>query len=668
MDPITRMVAAGAAGAAGSSGATYVDDVFSTYLYEGTGSAQSINNGIDLSGEGGLVWIKSREMQRNAGLYDTERGVGKSIVPSGNTGQTGADSTSLNAFNSNGFSVGTDTYSTVNESTKPFTSWTFRKAPGFFDIVTYSGTGSPQNISHSLGSTPGMIIVKCTSPGSIDWTVFHRENGHPAFSNGGSAYASFLNTNAAADPSAAYWDNTVPTSTVFTVGVGDKTNGAGKTYVAYLFAHDDARFGTNEDESIIKCGSFTGTGTDSNPEIDLGFEPQWLMIKNADSQSNWVMIDTMRGWHGMYTPGDAVSLAANLTNAEPVTSGRAYVLPQGFTMSGEINVQWNALNDRYIYMAIRRPNKPPTDATEVFDVGLRSGSSSDAKTNSSILTDMTFVLRKDSNGEYNGISSRLTGQYTLMLNNTSSHTTGWMSDTSYPWGYMTGAMINNGNGAGNTGNLIDFSFKRAPGFFDVVAYRGTKQNRTVDHNLGAVPELMIVKARDLSDGWAVYNKVSGATKFNMLRQYGDYTNEYRWNNTEPTSTVFTIGTDDNVNKNNYNYVAYLFASLDGISKVGSYSGNSGNNIDVDCGFAAGARFVLIKRIDGELNTDGDWYVWNSASGISSAAEPYMKLNTPDYEFTGDDYIDPLSTGFTVTSSAPTALNTTGGTYMFLAIA
>jgi len=111
------------------------------------------------------------------------------------------------------------------------------------------------------------------------------------------------------------------------------------------------------------------------------------------------------------------------------------------------------------------------------------------------------------------------------------------------------------------------------------------------------------------------------------------------------------------------FIAYLFASVDGISKVGSYTG-TGNDLNVDCGFSAGARFILIKRTD----SSGDWYVWDSLRGIVAGNDPYLLLNTTAAQVTNTDYIDPLASGFTVTSSAPAALNASGGTYIFYAIA
>ena len=129
---------------------TYIDDVFSTFLYDGTGSAQTINNGIDLDGEGGMVWTKSRSHSRNHSLHDSARGVTCLLRPNGTNAEY-CDATQMASFNSNGFTVGTDGSSNTNGD--DYCSWTFRKAPGFFDIQTYTGNGTGGlNISHDLGS------------------------------------------------------------------------------------------------------------------------------------------------------------------------------------------------------------------------------------------------------------------------------------------------------------------------------------------------------------------------------------------------------------------------------------------------------------------------------------------------------------------------------------
>ena len=132
---------------------------------------------------------------------------------------------------------------------------------------------------------------------------------------------------------------------------------------------------------------------------------------------------------------------------------------------------------------------------------------------------------------------------------------------------------------------------------------------------------------------------------------------------QPNATTLFLSDYASMNQSSQDYIVYLFASLDGVSKVGSYTG-TGSNINVDCGFTAGARFVLIKRTD----SSGDWYVWDTSRGIVIGNDPYLLLNSNAAEVTNTDYIDPLNAGFTVTSSAPAALNANGGTYLFLAIA
>ena len=153
--------------------ATYVDDVFSTFLFSGTGSNQTINNGVDLSGEGGLVWGKCRNNVNWHYWFDTERGAGN-VMYSNSTNAQGSTGTSyLYAFNNNGFSMGPG----ISVSGQNHVGWSFRKAPGFFDVVTYTGNGTAgRTVSHNLGSVPGMIIVKSTT--SVEnWFVYHRSNG-----------------------------------------------------------------------------------------------------------------------------------------------------------------------------------------------------------------------------------------------------------------------------------------------------------------------------------------------------------------------------------------------------------------------------------------------------------------------------------------------------------
>ena len=251
----------------GASEKTYVDDVFSTYLWKGTGSAKTITNDIDLAGEGGLVWIKNRESTYGHGLFDTVRGVTKQIQSNATSAES-TEASTLTHFLSNGFTVNSDVL--VNQSTKDISSWTFRKAKGFFDVVTFtqaSGTPTNQRVSHSLGSAPGMILMKCTSS-TRDWFCYHRGLGKDKYFK--------LNDSGAAATASNGWGTAEPDASEFGFNADEFGTSTGDTFVAYLFAHDDQKFGEGGNQSIIKCGSFNKPNGGTDVDVDLGWEPQFI--------------------------------------------------------------------------------------------------------------------------------------------------------------------------------------------------------------------------------------------------------------------------------------------------------------------------------------------------------------------------------------------------------
>jgi hypothetical protein len=624
-----------AAGNAGES--LYVDDVFSTYLYDGTGAAHTITNGIDLSGEGGLTWIKTRSTGTSAwhSLADTERGAGN-ILRSDLTNAQNFDTAEFTSFNSNGFTVGNDAQ--TNGSGRTYASWTFRKAEKFFDVQTWTGDGTgARTISHSLNGTVGALFMKATNA-DMQWFSYHN----------GLTNAQFLELNAttAAVSSANAWNNTTPTSSEFTVG--SYGNISGRTYVAYLFASDAGGFGDDGDENIIKCGSYTGTGSVDTLSIELGFEPQWIMVKSTTTGQSWYMQDIMRG---MPVGSSGKTLSPDTSAAESTNKRWFYPTATG-VRAYDNEIEYNQSGQTYIYIAIRRPMKTPESGTEVFAIDQVTGA---VVRDVGLVPDMTFFTLTSSSTGW--LTSRLAGNKLLRTtgdNIESNGSVGW-DDSTNSWSQGL-----------DTANL-NYFFKRATGFFDAVAYTGTSSARTIPHNLGVVPEFIIVKNRDSNDNWICYhsgNTAAPATEVIKLNET-DGTSDYdaAWNDTAPTSSVFTVGSYSATNNTGQDLIAYLFATLAGVSKVGSYTG-TGSNVNVDCGFSAGARFILIKRSD----STGDWYVWDSERGIVAGNDPYLLLNTVSAEVTNTDYIDPLSSGFTVTSSAPAALNASGGNYIFLAIA
>ena len=647
---------------------TYVDDVFSTFLYDGTGSAQTITNNIDLSGEGGLVWLKSRGNNYGWRMVDTERGATKALESYDTTAEA-TESNGLTAFTSTGFSVGTQGHYNGYESGSGYdmVSYTFRKCPGFFDIVTYTGNGSHRDISHNLGSEPGSIWIK-RRDAQESWIVYHRSLHQGGGGDASTAHFAKLELEGSGTQygGTLHWSTSGGgedhTADTFHVGNHNAVNGNGMTYVAYLFAHNDGSFGEDSDEAVIKCGTYAGTGQSGFPgnKITLGFEPQWLLIKAIDSSgTDWEIIDNMRGMYPDLTNGSPY-LRANLSNAEFSNDDRAVFLhADGFSVQGNNTSINGTSGDDFVYIAIRRPHKPPEAATEVVALDTKSAKSANTPSYTTNFP-VDFALRRNNITSVNSSSifTRLTAHERLLTDSTAAATTDSTFDDHF--------RFNKGYGNFTSGDSNDYGyfFKRAPGFMDVVTYTGTGSAQNVSHNLDAVPELIIVKARDVVDHWQVYSSVTDETDFLMLNST-DATNDQasKWNDTAPTSSVFTVNTDTGVNQNTKNYVALLFSSLDGICKVGSYTGTA-NAIDVDCGFTNGARFVLIKRTDS--NTGGHWYVFDTSQGINSGNDPYFRLNVTNAQGTAD-LIDPLDAGFSV-ASGTTNVNYSGGTYLFLAIA
>ena len=633
---------------------TDIDDVFSTYVYDGTGSAQTITNGIDLSGEGGLVWFKQRDATRDHGLFDTARGTGKYLVAN-DTAVEATTSTMLSAFNSNGFTLGGGG-AIVNNNTNEYVSWTFRKAPKFFDVVTYTGDGSTtKTVSHNLDSTPAMILFKRTDA-SGNWVVYHANT--PTSDGGGGNYTQpylRLNGDFPTTSLGDYGNNLTPTSTVIRTPIhtnsgntADSVNVNGATYVAYLFAHNnnDGGFGPDQDADIIKVGSYTGAYP-SDVTVDLGFEPQFIFVKNATASSNWGLFDVMRGM----PLGDCNTLVADTSGAENgvLGSGEAFeATPTGFIVNSGLTAVNNA-GATHIYMAIRRgPLAQPTAGTQVFAVDQQN--TSDPRFTSGFPVD--FALMKNTAGTQDWrTTTRLnSGKYIK----TSDTGTSEVSDSG-------GALFDfmDGHYNSNLGtNWYSWMWKRAPGYFDVVAYSGTGSARTVSHNLGVVPEMIWVKARNATQKWAVYHSAMGNANFMRLNDTSaEIASSTRWNDTSPTASVFTVGTDSQVNNSSYNYIAYLFATVAGVSKLGSFVAD-GSAQDIDCGFSSGARFVLIKKI----TTSFDWRIWDSVRGIIEGNSPYVDLNATAAESTSGDWVDPYSSGFSITSAF------SNGTYLFYAIA
>lgn len=657
----------GAAGAAGGD-VVNVENVFNSYIRTSNGTTATVTNNIDLSTEGGLLWTKSRSNAFWHVWYDTERG-GSYSLTSNNIDAQATNIAGAVTFNNNGYSIASG-YAENNASGYDYVDWVWRKAPNFFDVQTYTGNGSSgRTISHDLGSTPGLIIIKRTNS-SRNWILHHRSTGF-------NQYAVF-NTGAAFTASTNHI--TAASGTTVTVGSNSDVNANGSTYVMYVFAHNnnDGGFGVNEDQDIIKCGAYYGNSSTDGTEVSLGFEPQWVMLKNIDVGSrHWAIFDNMRG---VATGGTGDNyLEAGTANAEANPVEHIEFNADGFKLKTTANAR-NASGYQYAYMAIRRgPMGVPESASDVFDVSQNTSASGSTRwqpnnisTKSTTFTNAGFgfspdmcIIKPSGSSKDHYVAARLLGSGTFATNSTAAYS------------YNDAVKFNEAQNHVQVGAATDINsqveligyqaWKRAPNYFDTVAYAGNDSVNTIDHNLSVAPEMMWIKANAATRNWFVYHKDVGLTKYLELDNTSAQQNFSTWSNsTAPTSTQFTVNTSfGNINNSSYTYIAFLFSSLDNVSKVGSYTG-TGSDINVDCGFSNGASWVMVKC----FSHAGSWQMYNTAfgNGIASGNDSFTEMEGAGGIQSSQDRIDPYSAGFTVPSTAGGDMNLSGRTYIFYAIA
>ena len=624
-----------------SSDAVYVEDVFSTYLYTGNGSSQTITNGIDLAGKGGLFWVKARAV---AGSHGLMYGSGTELCSHSTNGLPASQPYTFDASGIT-FTGGSWTgFSSPNESGRIYTSWTFRKQPKFFDVVTFTTDSSGNaTVSHSLASTPGCILIKKTS-GSQDWKVYHRSLNDPT-----NRYLE-LNSTSSEITAPSQWITVSSTQISFP---GNRLDGS-SNYVAYLFAHDAGGFGTAGTDNVISCGSLTcgSTGTYS---VNLGWEPQFILIKRSDTTGSWWVCDNMRNLPAtQYAAGGtgANALFANTADTEFSNYAPINITPTGFEFYGGSRTD--------IYIAIRRgPMKTPTSGTSVFTPTTYTGNGSSQTITTTIRPD--FVLLNWITGGISETFDRLRGNELLYTQaNASKDSSNQYISFANNTGFVLPSSTSYTNASSNS--YTPEAFTRAPSVIDVVCYTGTGSIRTVSHNLTVAPEMMWVKRRDTTGAWSVYHQAVGNTKWaNLSATSVPATSSNYWNNTTPTASVFTVGATGDVNASGGTYVAYLFATCPGVSKVGSYTGN-GTNQTINCGFSSGARLIMIKRTDAV----GSWYLWDSSRGIVSGNDPYIRLNDGAVSTT-TDAVDADNSGFIVNQESLN-LNVNAATYIFWAVA
>lgn len=698
----------------GVSGAQnlYLDDYFSMLHYHGLSSAgtETLYTGIDLntSGNKGMIMITKVEATSGVGqirLYDTERGVNKSLNTITNYGEETQSNDSITAFNSNGFDL-------KQTSGNYMDGWnrilTFRACKGFFDIQTYTGNGSNRTISHDLDGVPGMIWIKRYDGGTGtdgDWACYHRR-----LNGGSNPHNYYIKVNSADErqDSAAHWNDTAPTSTEFTIGTDNDVNANGGSYVAYLWSHNDARFGENGDGVAIQCGSISAAQQNYRTNLGGGHEPGFLMIKNqsdgtadySNNDSRWAMFDNKRALTtGQDKSGvdqrqygvDHGKLWRNDNIQNKLSDTYFDCMSYGFNTFGRHDFN-SGYGDQYIYLNIIDPytgkvTTPIETAAKAQVIG-PGGSTSNSNQggprsynyNNANRWAADFVTyRGTGNGQNWDTYMRQTGNQKYYLY-TSSQEAGAIGNPTY-WYPNSGASF---------GSADDFHlmFRRHTGFA-CGCYLGQHDcglgTGVVPHHMGQAPKMLWVLRRDSGSNasssytgtWTVYHYgLNGGSspqgKYLLMNSdLAQGSSTTYWGNTAPTAASFTVGNETNTGSSG-EYIFAAFGDVAGVQKMGYYTGSGSSTQTITTGFRP--RAIMFKC----TNTSTNWKVFGNVPNESWTGLPesntgndtkYLVVNNNNalYGASAGTLLYTSATGFTINANnASHDLNTSGDNYIYAA--
>ena len=339
---------------------TTIDDPsahFQVAAYTGNGGTLAVTNdgGSDLQPD--LIWIKSRSsVGTEHHLMDSTRGFGSGNenTPNSSSNSTEAeysrDIFSSTGITSDGFSL--DPYSDTNTNTATYVAWQWKansgtrttnaesgnnpgggyqaNTTGGFSVIDYVGTGGAGTMAHGLGAVPHLMLVK-SRDGAYDWAVYHHK-----LTSAPETDRLLLNTTGATDDSDAEWNDTAPTSSVFTIGTGNSPNRDGDDYIAYLWS---------EKQGYSKFGGYTGNGAAEGAFVYTGFRPAYLLVKRFNTTGEWGVFDHKRNTFNVAT----AQLKVNATEVEEV-NGAVDFCAYGFKLR-ETSVFMNGDGDTYVYVA-----------------------------------------------------------------------------------------------------------------------------------------------------------------------------------------------------------------------------------------------------------------------------------------------------------------------------
>ena len=674
-----------------------------------------------------MVWIKPVNAADNHNIYDSVRGVQMQLVPNG-TQQSTSQVNTLTAFNTNGWTTGND--NNTNTNAIQYVAWNFKAggAPSAvniagvgvaptpdsvmidgvssttaltgsiavknisantkagFSVVSHAGTGVAGTVDHGLQKSPDLIIYKQTSSTAVakNWVVYSSPLGETK------TMGLNLSSNGATDPDA--WNDTPPTATVFSLGIGDdnygsQTNVNGSENIVYCFANIDGYQridnylgnGSEYGPIIYTTNDGTATGTD-------GFEPAFVMIKSTDysSSTNWTIFDNKRSTSNRrtnYLYADDIAIQANA----PSLNVNFY--SNGFQVLG-VDGTHNANGFNYIYLAIAKNSdtSTPTVANS-FGLTLNTSPANNQPVATTFKPDSLWAKAYDATGSGNptgwgqydkirGNGMSLQSDNTGVESNYANHPTlGNLGMVFSDNGYINPPNVNN-----NLNNTLDdyVSYFWKLGGTQTINNDGTSTSvitanaasgcsvailnqpdttaRNFGHGLGGVPEMMIIKSLVSVDSWYVYHKDLGNdTRISLDTSDAKVSPTGVWDTTTPDDTVFYLQ-----NQTGGYHVNYLFRSIPNYQQVGSYEGNQATGVDNQIDFGFAPRFVLIKNAD---SNSSQWMVFDSVRTNGYAL--YVNQTTDEDDYSADLTLSSQGLRF---ESTNINVNQSGATYIYLAIA
>jgi len=319
------------------------DDHFNTALWSGNSTD---DRDIVTGHATDFVWIKSRSNATNHYLFDSVRGVNKQLLSNATSAEATISSDRMTAFNTDGFQVGA--FTETNGSGRTFVGWSWRAGGSAssntdgsitssvsanpdagFSIVSWTGTGATGTIGHGLSSAPEMIIVKNREISS-DWQVYHKDTTDAP------THVLFLDLSDK-NTDQARFNDTTPTSSVFSIGNGQAENKSSDGIIAYCF---------HSVEGYSKVGSYKGNGSADGTFVHTGFRPAWIMTKREDSTSNWLIYDNKRNPSNLA----GTLLEANTADADETNSTGIDFLSNGIKMRNTFGGM-NTSGGSYVYLA-----------------------------------------------------------------------------------------------------------------------------------------------------------------------------------------------------------------------------------------------------------------------------------------------------------------------------